>query len=302
MQFHEIFVILNYKKKLIIFLFPYSRPISLKAHIESFHKGIKPQHHCKICEKSFVLKQNLKSHFINRHTEREPNHCDMCGKNFTLRSTLKVHIHEVHEGKKDHQCDFCDKVYTRKFELKKHMRKVHEGENNGKIKCDICGITFMTMAHLQTHYSKIHKKGENIVWIPSFEKNVNGHGMIFKEFECNNIGCGAKFKSTDDLLVHNASEHFEFECSIIGCGAKFKSTDDLFVHNDSEHFEEEEETNLQNIDLQFDENFDDKKLPTIISNDPPTMIVSMKTEPPESVLDESSNEKFGEIDFTKKKI
>ena len=287
----------------------------MKAHIQSVHEGIKPQHYCKICDKHFALKQNLKSHFINCHTEREPHHCILCNKVFTLSSTLKVHVQEVHEGKKDHSCDFCDKYYTRKFELKKHMRKIHEGGNNGKIECDICGIKFMTMAHLRTHYGKIHQKGENIVWIPAEIKNgsekINGHGMIIQEFECKNEFCGAKFKSTEDLFVHNATtEHLEetdfhnsdstfhenfdkkstitiikeFECKF--CGAKFKSTGDLFVHNAAEHLGETDTSTTEDIDSQFLENFDKKQ--TIIGDDPTTMSVSVKQEPQEFFPDENN--------------
>ena len=171
------------------------------------------------------------------------------------------------------------------------------------------------MAHLRTHYGKIHQKGENIVWIPADIKNgsekINGHGMIIQEFECKNEFCGAKFKSTEDLFVHNATtEHLEetdfhnsdstfhenfdkkstitiikeFECKF--CGAKFKSTGDLFVHNAAEHLGETDTSTTEDIDSQFHENFDKKQ--TIIGDDPTTMSVSVKQEPQEFFPDENN--------------
>lgn len=67
----------------------YKNKFNLKRHMQMIHLGKKP-FCCKICNQSFVSKQNLREHaFI--HSGIKPYKCSYCGKKFRQISQHSLH-------------------------------------------------------------------------------------------------------------------------------------------------------------------------------------------------------------------
>ena len=77
---------------------------------------------CKLCDKHFASKRNLKNHINMVHEGKKPFRCKMCGNNFATSLVLKRHINTVHDKKKPFKCNFCPKHFGRKDNLKTHKK------------------------------------------------------------------------------------------------------------------------------------------------------------------------------------
>ena len=69
------------------------------------------QHHCTICDKSYLASQHLTTrHIKSVHKKIKNYQCNICEKSFATFSTLKDHI-IVHEGQKNHKCNMSTIFY-----------------------------------------------------------------------------------------------------------------------------------------------------------------------------------------------
>ena len=55
------------------------------------------KHECRVCEKKFETKQNLKQHFKGRHTAKK-YHCPRCVRCFPWQASLDRHITKTHKN------------------------------------------------------------------------------------------------------------------------------------------------------------------------------------------------------------
>ena len=47
----------------------------------------------------------------NVHKEKRNNHCTICNNSFSIAGNLRTHILTVHEGNRDHKCKSCGKSF-----------------------------------------------------------------------------------------------------------------------------------------------------------------------------------------------
>lgn len=80
---------------------------------------------CRICNRVFQSKQNMKRH-MQTHSGVKPHQCKFCPLSFLRLSHLQRH-HRVHTGERPFVCDQCDKQFSRSDKLKQHIAQHHSG-------------------------------------------------------------------------------------------------------------------------------------------------------------------------------
>ena len=104
----------------------------LDGHMKEKHFGLK--HHCQLCDKTFLYKENLNIHVANVHSKstkitKETKksakfQCDQCEKRFTRKNYLKDHVNAVHWNVK-FKCEICKKIFSRYNSMKTHDKREH---------------------------------------------------------------------------------------------------------------------------------------------------------------------------------
>ena len=79
---------------------------------------------CKMCEKHFSSKRNLKKHRSEVHTTKI--NCSKCKLTFLKNSDLELHIKTEHDTTVKHSCGICGKLFMLEWRLNKHR----EGHGN----------------------------------------------------------------------------------------------------------------------------------------------------------------------------
>lgn len=120
----------------------------LKAH-RLIHQDVDSSllHCCDKCDYRTKTKNNLKSHYIRRHTDDYKFACEHCGKRFKMEWDLKFHI-GTHSNSQ-HMCDICGKFYTSNYSLYKHRKVAHLNEY--KFQCNVCNKRLLTQENLDNH-------------------------------------------------------------------------------------------------------------------------------------------------------
>ncbi|XP_076389684.1 uncharacterized protein LOC100882515 isoform X9 [Megachile rotundata] len=120
----------------------------LKAH-KLVHQEVDSSllHCCDKCDYRTKTKNNLKSHYIRRHTDDYKFACEHCGKRFKMEWDLKFHV-GTHSNSQ-HMCDVCGKFYTSNYSLYKHRKVAHLNEY--KFQCSVCNKRLLTQENLDNH-------------------------------------------------------------------------------------------------------------------------------------------------------
>lgn len=120
----------------------------LKAHKlvhETVHSSL--LHRCDKCDYGTKTKNNLKSHYIRKHTDDYKFSCEHCGKRFKMEWDLKFHVGT--HGNSQHMCDICGRFYTSSYSLYKHRKVAHL--NDYKYQCSVCNKRLLTQENLDNH-------------------------------------------------------------------------------------------------------------------------------------------------------
>ncbi|XP_046747062.1 zinc finger protein 34-like isoform X8 [Diprion similis] len=120
----------------------------LKAH-KLIHETIDSSmlHRCDKCDYGTKTKNNLKSHYIRKHTDDYKFSCEHCGKRFKMEWDLKFHVGT--HGSSQHMCDICGRFYTSSYSLYKHRKVAHL--NDYKYQCNVCNKRLLTQENLDNH-------------------------------------------------------------------------------------------------------------------------------------------------------
>ena len=132
------------------------------------------RHQCKLCDKSFALRQSLNLHMNIVHNEKKDtagisnscsavrrksickrslknNLCNQCGMLFPKKQKLSVHL-RTHT--KPYQCNQCNESFVEKCNLTAHLR-IHSNKNS--YRCEHCDKVFAWKHQLNYHLTT-HRK------------------------------------------------------------------------------------------------------------------------------------------------
>ena len=138
------------------------RSNSMKNHVLKHHSGPRPRNYkCEICGNDYLEERALRVHKMRIHDGiREQHPCPTCGKSYRCASDLSKHIRWAHENHRDHICGTCNKAFKAAFMLRKHIQGVHEGQRNNA--CEICGKTFFGKYDMKRHIDAVHLKKPDV--------------------------------------------------------------------------------------------------------------------------------------------
>ena len=132
----------------------------------------------------------------------EPYKCKICDKAFSSKYNIKRHYENVHEENnqdKAYNCTLCDYKTNRKDGLKEHF----EWHHGGSLTCDICRRTFNTTGKLKLHMERIHGSDA--------ERNTDKYTVTYSDadgklgFKCN--VCNQELSSKQNAINHYEALH-----------------------------------------------------------------------------------------------
>ncbi|XP_032086094.1 transcription factor E4F1 isoform X2 [Thamnophis elegans] len=207
------------------------------------------RHACPYCSETFREQSNLDLH-ISGHLDYKSFTCDECGKEFTKGYLLKKH-QEVHVNERRFRCGECGKLYKTIAHVKGH-RRVHSDER--PYPCPKCGKRYKTknaqQVHFRTHLDEkpfvcqfcnqgFREKG-------SLVRHIRHHTGE-KPFKC--YKCGRGFAEHGTLNRHLRTKG--------GCLLALKEAEEAVVSEDGQSA--------------------DRLAATVISEDPPTVLVEFSS-------------------------
>ena len=190
--------------------------------------------HCRLCEKVFLRKSDLKLHSrintgqnpSNKRSRKSQVHvntgerrfqCHLCNQKCATNCELEIHL-RVHTGVKPFHRHLCDKKFSQKGTLKTHLR-VHIGEK--AFQCHLCNISFGHQSNLNKHLRK--HTGEKPFHCQVCDKRfretsyLKQHSLIHtdkKPHKCH--VCKMSFRHKSHLTVHlrNHTGERPYKCSV----------------------------------------------------------------------------------------
>ena len=131
------------------------------GHMNHMNRDHGQRLECDQCDRTFAIKQQLKTHKIDAHTPKglKPYVCKVCKSVYETRYLLSKHMVDDH-GKKSKGrrqlspkvCELCGAELPHSS-YKDHMRRFHGNDN---VPCDKCDMTFKHELMYQQHYKRVH--------------------------------------------------------------------------------------------------------------------------------------------------
>ncbi|XP_056643106.1 gastrula zinc finger protein XlCGF26.1-like [Diorhabda sublineata] len=174
---------------------------------------------CRICDESFLTKDEVKSHEVIHKTFI----CDHCGAAFLKKNYLVDHL-RIHSEERHYECKICQKTFKHRYTYSVHKRS-HEFTRN--FVCETCGTCFKTRGTMRTHIRIKHSNIRNYSCSDcnltfNLKSTLNKHFARKhtpdrkKSFVCNK--CGAAYLNKNTLTRHITEKHLGmakyFPCTI----------------------------------------------------------------------------------------
>lgn len=187
------------------------------------------------CDKKFPTVTKLKNHVKLKHDKKFSSICSICNIGFVKTSSYKAHMIS-HSTEKKYNCTKCDKSYKTLSNLNFHM-KYHDEKL--PFTCDICSKGFMRKEYLEAHVNA-HNGIKNFVCQVCdkkfvSQKNLDSH-LKYHDGTVKTKTCGicGKVLTTgfeEHMRTHNNLK--EFECK--ECCKKFNTKGALMKHKKNKH-------------------------------------------------------------------
>lgn len=192
-------------------------------NVKSAHKPFP----CSYCEKTFMRKENLKSH-LAIHTKIRPFVCDICNKSFVQRWDLTCHK-RVHTNL--YQCSFCSKTFSFKSKLERHIR-THTNDRPFVCTFNNCSKKFSDkrnlIAHNITHLDDKKFTCDKCKKMFKTKKQLNQHSKVHSDCLVHKCDlCLKAYKYKTNLVMH-LKKHNGYTCKI--CQQDFLKLSVLLKH------------------------------------------------------------------------
>ena len=107
----------------------FSNKYVLASHVDWAHLKIdRPKKFiCEKCDATFEQKQYIEHHMNKVHLNVKPYECNLCEMSFFIKNQLKTHLKKSHKVK-PYECYFCQKAFFIKAKLKTHLKRSHREE------------------------------------------------------------------------------------------------------------------------------------------------------------------------------
>lgn len=241
------------------------------------HANQRPTFECKICDKVFNYKSNLKSHNRIIHTnmsKRQKFECNICSKSFLSRGSLTKHEYKTHHIVQPEQfeCDYCQKLFQTKHGLETHINmhlkyNTFTRESKAKLyRCEYCLKSFSSFNEMKVHEFKVHIRDtlpnddpRIKKWNSSFvecgfcsKKLQKQHLKVHRRthtgerpFKCN--PCDQSFATKVTLDKHKAMHNSGklFDCAF--CSLKLPSKSSLITHEMTHRKEDQYKCQFCNV-------------------------------------------------------
>ncbi|KAJ2899017.1 uncharacterized protein MKZ38_003531 [Zalerion maritima] len=194
---------------------------ALRRHVNKVHKT--SFHWCEECDLCFKSASSLMDHHKKTHRFR----CSFCPENFNDRDSHDTHVDTTHAKsvpeRKTITCPDCPKTFTRVSNMNAHHRSAHQHLRFLCGKIDLssyedlvewdalqgCGDSFTTKVKLVEHIRFRHLNQPRPRATPQKLDLIDAlAGPTVKEMpailECDEAGCGLKFKRIKELEKHKA--------------------------------------------------------------------------------------------------
>lgn len=133
------------------------------------HDHQHPKYMCQECGKCFTRRNCLQAHHLH-HMPEKKHACKICQKTYFTKINLKRH-EATHEEKKN--CLKCNKWL---IHFKEHQKVC--GQQQAAFRCDICGRSFKQKRYLAQHTRCVHTFEENYE-CQKCEKKYNHRASLF---------------------------------------------------------------------------------------------------------------------------
>ena len=223
----------------------FTSKLDIGKHVYSAHK-MKP-FRCDKCHEYFAQKDTFEAHVkicMENHSGKpspeKSYECKICQKRFTRKFDLKKHSITAHKVKLSYKCQYCDQCYEKFRDLVAHISTHKKEETNidreKPYQCKCCKKNFKFQKTLFKHYkSHIKKKHFRCNFCRKSFLTANGYKThMVKNARKSNLGpyqcsfCQSQFEHECTLIQHEGTHKNRLQCP--ECKKYFQGKSRLKVH------------------------------------------------------------------------
>ncbi|XP_068611016.1 zinc finger protein 431-like [Brachionichthys hirsutus] len=196
--------------------------------------------HCVICKKYVTThgRTHMKTHFptgdfacprCDRRYKLYSSFKQHLKRSCFENNYLRVDLAKPHKYRKIYRCNNCEVAFRDKVGLERHQLTHHE------LYCTVCMKVLQDAAALERHKAshtlfQCNRCEESFKHFKPLLKHCQNIHKIREPFKCNH--CPKTYSKLHALIAHEWKHngHLPFQCATGGCGLRFKTDVDLVLH------------------------------------------------------------------------